>query len=451
MSRFFLRIFFSVWIILIATTTLTMFVATLLPRTDDEIGGIGYDEQLVAIVAHDLRDALQTNPQTAIDDVLGRHVLDFDRLMQIYLIGPDGRDVLDRSLPVPVSRLLRQDDLDAPLRIRDPRLDVHDEGLAGHLVVGYRTGYPLGRVLIRPWARLLLIVIALAVSATVSLILARFIVLPVRRLRRAGHQVAAGDLDVRVAHTVTGRADDIAKLARDFDLMTERVAQLIRSRQRLMRDVSHELRSPLARLQAMLSIARQSADAAGKEQIDRMEGELERLDELIGQILSFARLETQERVDRRPTDIVDLVRNIAEDAAIEGRDAGKDIRVEGPERCIMSVDAALIQSAIENLVRNALKHTEPQSSVEINVDDRGASLQLTVDDRGPGVPEDALKRIFEPFYRIGNAADHAHSGGIGLAIADRSVRLHGGTIRALNRAGGGLRVELSLPKVAASR
>jgi two-component system sensor histidine kinase CpxA len=236
-------------------------------------------------------------------------------------------------------------------------------------------------------------------------------------------------------------------LARDFDVMTERVDALMQSQQRLMRDVSHELRSPLARLQALLSIARQKADAEHAEQIDRMESELERLDELIGQILVFSRLEIQDAIVRRPTDIVDLARNIVDDASIEAQVAEKHIQMNGPERCVIDLDSGLVQSALENVLRNALRYTPPGMSVDVSILEEAHDIRVVVDDHGPGIPEDALESVFEPFFRVADSEySHSSGGGIGLAIAKRGIELHQGSITANNREDGGLRVEMVLPK-----
>jgi two-component system sensor histidine kinase CpxA len=262
--------------------------------------------------------------------------------------------------------------------------------------------------------------------------------------------VAAGDLSVRVAHTVGNRTDEIAELAHDFDAMTERVEALLQSQQRLMRDVSHELRSPLARLQALLSIARQNEGAVAAAHIDRMEVELERLDELIGEILAYARLEALEEPARHPTDIVDLLQNIVDDATLEGQSDGQDVRLEAPDRCVIEVDSSLIQSAVENVVRNALRYTARGTVIDVRATVMADGVHIVVDDRGPGVPPEAMSQLFEPFYRVENGRDTASgTGGIGLAIAMRGVRLHGGTIAAREREGGGLSVEMILPQTPA--
>ena len=253
-------------------------------------------------------------------------------------------------------------------------------------MVAYHGRFPFGRVLFQPGTRGLLLGIALLVSAVVSLILARFVVLPVTRLRAAGRQVAQGDLGVRVAPTVGSRKDDIAELARDFDRMTERVQALLESRQRLMRDVSHELRSPLARLQALISIARQKQGGSGPVPLDRMERELERLDGLIGEILSYARLESKDDIARRPTDVIDLIQNIVDDTEVESQEAGNTIRLSGPPKLVLNADGSLLQAAIENVLRNAVRYAPPQTVIEVTVAE-GQAIDITLKKSPPPLPK----------------------------------------------------------------
>lgn len=447
MTRFFWRIFLSAWVIVVITVALTFWVGSWLPdpgATADAADGPSVAEQVVALAARDMRRQLAADPSSPVDAVAREHALDLGILLQVYVLDPDGKDVLGRRLPGAVAEFA--DSPAASAASDPPRLHARDDGLGGYAVVAYEGFFPLGRELAAPGRRGLIIVVALVVSAAVSFLLARFVILPVRRLQLAGQKVAAGDLSVRVAHTVGSRTDEIARLARDFDVMTERVDALLQTQQRLMRDVSHELRSPLARLQALLSIARQKGGAASEEQIDRMETELGRLDELIGDILAYARLEARQGIARKPTDIVDLLQNIVDDASLEAQAAGKRIRLRSPGRCVVDVDSAMIQSAVENVVRNALKHTAQGTSVEVSIIDDAQRTRVVVDDHGPGVAPDALEKIFEPFYRVGDSrGSQSGSGGIGLAIAERSVRLHDGTVTASNREDGGLRVAIELP------
>jgi two-component system, OmpR family, sensor histidine kinase CpxA len=447
-TRFFWRIFLSTWAVVLIASGLTVWVANLVPDGDSRIEGSRFTQQMIGLLAAELRRELVNNPATAVDTLLEEYVLDFSPVLEIYVVGPDGEDVLGRALPGAVTRYVeaRANPSGTATPHPFPNLHIRGDGLNGYLIVGHEGFFPLGRKLMEPGIRWLLLVFALVASGAASLMLARFIVLPVRRLQLAGQQVATGDLTVRVAHTVGSRTDDIARLAHDFDVMTERVDQLLQSQQRLIRDVSHELRSPLARLQALLSIARQQADDTRAPQIDRMETEIERLNELIGEILTYSRLEAQDHISRHATDLVDLLQNILHDAELEGLEADKQLELDAPASLLLEVDSGLIQRAVENVIRNAVKYTGEGTTITVSIRPASDGIRIMVDDQGPGVPPDAIGRIFEPFYRVSDArSTQSGSGGVGLAIAERSIRLHGGSMTARNRDGGGLRIEIFLP------
>ena len=444
MKRFFWRIFLSVWIVAVLTVTVTLFVAAWLPADVDEDA-----RDTVDAVAAEVDELLAADPDARLGAAVFRHQARADGNLRVFLIDAGGRDALGRRLPLPVARWLRRanpalmDDLD--WASGDPRLTFHGEAVRGYRVVAYRAGFrrPVGTALERPGGRLVALGTALAASVGVSFVLARFVGLPVRRLRRASRLAAGGDLGVRVAPTVGRRNDELARLARDFDLMTERVAGLVDARERLLRDVSHEFRSPLARLQAELSVARQRGEATGAR-LGAMEREIVLLDGLVSEILSFARLETQAEIRRAPEDLAKLVRGVAADAEAERRAEGKRVRVDAPPQCPAEIDGDLVRRAVENVVRNALRHGPEDEVVEIEVADSELEATIVVADRGPGVPEHSLDRLFDPFFRIGDA--HDGPGGVGLAIAKRGIELHGGRIAAANRESGGLRVEFRLPK-----
>jgi two-component system, OmpR family, sensor histidine kinase CpxA len=441
-KRFALRIFLSAWVILSVSVALTALSLRWLPASDPTDSRGDYGRQLVAALSRDLEPYVAGDPSVVAEVVRNHASVAINGLVEMYVVDVVGQDVLGRQLPRAVARYAAREN-----RIDDPRLDARAEGLNGYTVVAYHGRFPFGRMLFQPGTRGLLFGIALVVSAIVSLVLARFVVLPVTRLREAGRQVAQGDLGVRVAPTVGSRKDDIAELARDFDLMTERVQALLESRQRLMRDVSHELRSPLARLQALISIARQKQDGPEPVPLDRMERELERLDALIGEILSYARLEAKEDIARRPTDLIDLIQNIVDDTEVEGQEAGNTICLNGPSTLMLNADGGLLQGAIENVVRNAVRYAPPQTVIDVTIAEVPNAVAIVIRDRGPGVPDAVLEKLFQPFYRVedGRSTDSG-TGGIGLAIAHRSVCLHGGTIRASNHPGGGLHVEITLPR-----
>jgi two-component system sensor histidine kinase CpxA len=292
------------------------------------------------------------------------------------------------------------------------------------------------------------IALLLLVTALVSFVLARVLTRPIRTLRDATHRIAAGDTSVRVGK-VAGAGEEIASLAADFDRMTGRIEDLLGARERLLRDVSHELRSPLARLTVALGIARQrgSADAA---LLDRMEKESERLGELVSLVLTMAKLEEQHEV-HGPEDVRldELVTTLVSDASFEAEGQRREVKLAKAESVVVRGDAELLRQAAENVVRNAIRFTAEGTRVDVELARRGDAAELCVRDHGPGVPDEALTEIFRPFTRVEAARERTAGGvGLGLAITERAVRLHHGSVVAENAEGGGLRVTIRLPVAA---
>jgi two-component system, OmpR family, sensor histidine kinase CpxA len=268
------------------------------------------------------------------------------------------------------------------------------------------------------------------------------------KLRAATRRVAGGDLKARVGPAIGKRRDELADLGRDFDLMAERIESLMMAQHRLVSDISHELRSPLARLGVALELARQRAGDEAKSPLDRIEREADRLNELIEQLLTLSKLEIgNQPAPGRPVDLELLVRQIASDADYEARDRNRVARVVASESWVTTGSEELLRRAVENVVRNAVRYTAENTEVEISLRREPPSLAvITVRDHGPGAPESSLMDIFRPFYRVADARDRQTGGvGLGLAIAERAVKLHGGTVSASNAPDGGLIVEIKLP------
>jgi two-component system, OmpR family, sensor histidine kinase CpxA len=286
-------------------------------------------------------------------------------------------------------------------------------------------------------------------SGLVCYLLARYLTSPIVQLRRATQRLAAGDLAARAGVAPTRRRDELAELVRDFDAMAERLEDLVNAQSHLLNDVSHELRSPLARLNVALGLARRRTGPEAQGALERIELEADRLNELIGRLLTLARLEGgEDGMQKTEIHLRDTVREICQDADFEAQ--SRNCRVN----CILDEDfqvvgnAALLHSAIENVVRNATRYTGEGTSVEVRLekDLHTGEAVLRVMDSGPGVPPEALEKLFRPFYRLDDARNRQTGGvGLGLAITDRTVRLHGGTVRAVNRDEGGLMVEIRLP------
>jgi two-component system sensor histidine kinase CpxA len=270
---------------------------------------------------------------------------------------------------------------------------------------------------------------------------------PILRLRGVAQQLARGNLQARVGADFLRRQDELADLGRDFDLMAEQLESLFTAQRRLLGDVSHELRSPLARLSVALELARRQCGDAALPSLDRIERETERLNELIGQLLALSRLESgpQPTAGER-VDLAALVREIAADAAFEARARQRSVAIMELAECATTGSAELLRRAIENVVRNALCYTREGTAVELTLRREADTARLSVRDHGEGVPEAALAQLFQPFYRVAEARDRQTGGiGLGLAIAERAVRLHGGQVTAANAVDGGLFVELRLP------
>jgi len=243
---------------------------------------------------------------------------------------------------------------------------------------------------------------------------------------------------------VGNRRDELAELARDFDVMAERIESLVTSQQRLSRDVSHELRSPLARMNVALEIAKQKSNGVASPVLDRIEAESNRLNEMISRLLTLSRLETgAQDFDRAEIDLKSLVEQVVSDADFEANAVGKSVRITHADKCNIVGSDELVASAVENVLRNAVRYTRDGSSVEVALNSEDGKATVSVRDHGGGVPEDELKNLFRPFYRVGEARDRGSGGtGLGLAIAEQAIKAHKGRIEAKNT-GDGLIVEIS--------
>ncbi len=310
--------------------------------------------------------------------------------------------------------------------------------------------------------------IAVITSGLVCYLLAWSMTSPVTRLRRAAQSLAAGDLSARTGAPVSGRRDEMTELMRDFDRMAERIEGLVDSQSRLLKDVSHELRSPLARLSVALGLARQRATPEVAPELEsslnRIELEADRLNQLIQRLLTISRLESGTDGLRKTTlSLRELVEQVAHDAEYENPGRGcrvtssvdmlVDMPADAADEFLVEADSNLLRSAVENVIRNATRYTAEGTTVEVRLERQqaanGQEIVVRVLDSGPGVPDEALQKIFEPFYRLDDARNRQTGGaGLGLSIADRAIRLHGGQLRASNRKEGGLEVEIRIPAAA---
>jgi two-component system, OmpR family, sensor histidine kinase CpxA len=459
MRSLFLKIFFWFWVAvgLIGTALIATIVTTepepLVARWRDATG------VTLRLYAQTAVETLERGGREGVDGYLGR--LEGDSGIHAMLIDGQSREVTGRAITEGVRELAAkamasgQAELSsAGRRTLAASGAVDSRGNRYVLALELPRGFFIS--LLRPRFRFLpwrLIVVLLA-AAFVCYWLARYLASPVVKLRAATRRVAGGDLKARVGPAIGKRRDELADLGHDFDMMAERIESLMMAQHRLVSDISHELRSPLARLGVALELARRRTGGAATGPLDRIGREADRLNELIDQLLTLSKLEIgNQSPPARPVDLEPLVRQIASDADFEARDRNRAARVVVSESCIAIGSEELLRRAVENVVRNAARYTAENTEVEISLSlESPSTAVITVRDHGPGAPESSLTEIFRPFYRVADARDRQTGGaGLGLAITERAVNLHGGTVRASNApgasdaGGGGLIVEIKLP------
>jgi signal transduction histidine kinase len=328
---------------------------------------------------------------------------------------------------------------------------VRERGSAGEsyvMVVEAPLPPPPGMEPVMTVVRLLVV---LTVSGLICYVLARYLTAPMLGLGAAVRQFASGDHSVRVGPALGSRNDEISRLAHDFDRMAERIESLLTSQRVLLRDISHELRSPLARLNVALELCRKGTDPEIAKNLDRIEREASKLNEMIEQLLTLNRVESGiSGLERTRIDLARLIQEVSDDADFEARNLNRRVVILSREECSTDGNDELLRRAIENVARNAVRYTAAGSAVDIslrriqgNSNPRGL---ITIRDHGRGVPEESIPHLFKPFYRADQGRDRESGGaGLGLAITEAAIRLHNGTVQAMNADDGGLIVEITLP------
>jgi two-component system sensor histidine kinase CpxA len=381
--------------------------------------------------------------------------------LELYLIDGYGKDVLSRTIPSDSLSIVRAARSDGRILSRFG-LGSHSSSYkftspSGHpYILLVRTSLQLSKFVDdTAGGGLLFFGVVFLMVTLFCFWLTHHIVAPIQGIQSAARKVAAGDLSVRAPAEISERHDELAALAADFDAMVERMSAFVRSQKDLLSTVSHELRSPLTRLMMSLSLLRkESPPPESEELLQRMERDVDRVDTLMGQLLTLARLETGLSSDARDSvDFSQLVQEVVADGDFEARSCGKSVRLQAEGGIVIEkADQQALRSACENIVRNAIRFTAPGSEVDVIVKTErirpSVQAVLLVRDYGPGVREELLQQIFEPFFRVQepNADSRANHGtGLGLAIALEAIRQHRGTIIASNAHPLGLEVKIMLP------
>jgi two-component system sensor histidine kinase CpxA len=371
-----------------------------------------------------------------------------DQRVKMWLIDETGHEVTGGNPPASISEAAGKSRV-----LSDPT--VHSQG--DTTLVAVRTAGKQGQYtlvaqyqavpLLRGEGLFRLFAVSTILASIACLLLAHYLSAPIWRLRLASQRLANGDLDARAGENMGKRSDEIADLVRDFDAMAERIRDLLSNQKRLLGDVSHELRSPLARLRVALALARRHENEAQRPAHERIETEIERLDAMIGRILLLSRLEAGETsLSTAELDLNEVVESVLEDARYEAERTGHSIAFFAEANFRAEANEDLLRSSIENVLRNALYYTSGDEPIEVTLLASPGGAMLRVRDHGPGVPPETLPKLFRAFYRADDSRVTGTGGtGLGLAIAKRALVAHGGTISARNATPHGLVVEMTLP------
>lgn len=292
------------------------------------------------------------------------------------------------------------------------------------------------------------ITITILISGIICYLLSLYLTKPLRTLTQAAKQLGTGNLTTRVGHFVGHSKDEIEELKNEFNRMAEHIEEIILSKERLLQDISHELRSPLARLHIALELARQKYGAQAEKELSRIELETLRLNTLISEILEFSRLEkSNEIIKKEMINLNELINQIVMDANFEHGEENPRVIISETLPVIALLDKRLIQRALENIIRNALHYSPYNTKVDIKIYlDEKDNIIITITDQGEGVPENDIEKIFNPFFRVDSAREKTTGGyGLGLSIAKEAIKLHHGWIKAKNLPQGGLELKIFLP------
>jgi two-component system, OmpR family, sensor histidine kinase CpxA len=403
------------------------------------------------------RNAVQTYEQSgsaALDAYLQE--LHLSSGAQVFIVDSSGNPISTNPIPNEELLFLRR-----TLRSGKPEYRAkHAELILAHPIVrSGKASYAAVVILPRGGAdsdspnghSLLDLALGILISGVVCFLLARYLTAPIARLRVAAQQISSGNLAARAGKPKDKRGDEIGQLVGDFDRMAVQMEGLVRAQKRLISDVSHELRSPLTRINLALELIRKVDHPGVATAIQRLERETDRLNEMIGKLLALSRVDAEGRlIEKANLRLEDLVREVVADADYEARSKQRGVILREAESCQVFGNAEMLRSALENVMRNAIRYTAPGSDVEVSLKyhstEDESMARIEVRDHGPGVPPTSLEDLFRPFYRLDDSRERTTGGvGLGLAITKQAVVLHGGKVIADNAPGGGLEVQITLP------
>lgn len=451
MRSLYWKIFISFWFATVLIIFTTAWVTSQIAQKSSQPAR---EEMFMDSYANAAVATFESGQQSALLKWLNQ--IGLSRHMSIYLLSNTGEIIGTQTPPEHVklvSKNLMNDELPSEGIFKTGKLIVSHEILSTsgkYYRLAAVSEKPISFFVQIPWAGLTIrLTLATVISGLICYLLSLYLTKPLRTLGMAAKSIATGKLNTRVGHFRGHNKDEIAELSNDFDRMAEQLETLITSKERLLQDISHELRSPLARLNIAIELGKNKTRQLADPEFNRMALESSRLNELIGEILEFARLEKSTTdLDIKKVNLNGLLSDIVKDANYEFEKESVHIEMQEVVACELFIDKRLIRRAIENIVRNASHYSPKDKLVVISTHFSENNNQILIDikDKGPGVPEDQLETIFNPFYRVDTSRTKKTGGyGLGLAIAARAVSLHHGTIGARNNPDGGLMVRIILP------
>ena len=463
MGKLFWKFFFGFWLCLIAAAVATgtaMYLMREKPASSDLAEGPRAQFMLETI-----QEVLEGKGQGALRNLLDRNRQRTGNTIPVFAVSSKGEEILNRDIPDNIKQRITT--LLGGLEEPEPgMLMVTAKDLSQWVLFIPRNHRPPNEInAANPTERIDAaekrrqrealepplppipgpgLVAALLASLLFAGVLAYTFSRPLNTLKNAFREAGKGRLGVRIAsRSSTGkrRTDEIGELLSGFDHMAEEIETRIEQQKALLHDVSHELRSPLARLNLAVGLARQNP-AQLENSLSRIETEAERLDNLIGQLLNLSRLDAQQNTENiRLHNVIELLLAVVEDAQFEAEQQNKQVEFHAAlKQWDLTCDAENLQGAFDNIIRNAVKHTPENTTVTIDCTTRGKKLLVQIEDHGPGVPTELLPKLFTPFFKHGEHSGH----GLGLAIAKKSIHRINGALTAQNGISGGLIVTIEL-------
>lgn len=450
MYSLFWKIFLTYWLIIVTIELSTTWITAAL--SEYEINPIleQQNSQFAANSRH-AASVLQHEGLEAFQNWLQQSG-DLEAVQQIFVFDPHGKEINNKPLPAGVAAVAANQPLHA---VAIDHRQTINYMLTFHIETPNSSNYLLITTFKYPHLFSYLfapqrIAFSILVSGLICFMLARYFTSPLAKLRRATQMLALGDFNTADLQQLRRRQDEFGALAVDFEKMTHRLRELLNGQQQLLRDISHELRSPLARIHVALGLAHQKSGSANNSELQRIEREIGRFEFLVQELLTFAKIgPDMPPLSTASVDVRELLDQVVQDARYELQQSrsGTTIHLRCPDNINVTGDARLLHRAIENIVRNACYYSQKHTNIDIVCSQDDEQISIVIEDEGPGIPPDMLEKIFDPFVRVSAARESDTGGsGIGLAIAKRVVEIHGGTITATNKTNGhGLIVKILMP------